>query len=110
LVARPTRIDLQFESSQLEEHEIMKKSVTTDKTISSEEFDKLADSGSEKIDQYLDWESATRPGLKTIRFNVDVPAHFLEKLDREAQIRGLTRQALVKSWLYRAWQTEGTKV
>jgi hypothetical protein len=31
----------------------MKKSVTTDKTISSEEFDKLADSGSEKIDQYL---------------------------------------------------------
>jgi len=39
-----------------------------------------------------------------------VPAHFLEKLDREAQIRGLTRQALGKSWLYRAWQTEGTKV
>src|SRR5260370_41530890 len=84
----------QFDSSQLEEHEIMKKTVTTSKTISSEEFDKLADAGSDKIDQYLDWENATRPGLKSIRFNIDVPAHFLEKLDREAQVRGLTRQAL----------------
>ena len=44
-----------------------------------------------------------------MRFNIDVPAHFLEKLDREAEIRGLTRQALVKMWLYRAWQTEGSK-
>jgi hypothetical protein len=86
----------------------MKKTVT-EKAISAEEFDQLADSGSDEIDKYLDWENASRPGLKSMRFNIDVPAHFLEKLDREAEIRGLTRQALVKMWLYRAWQTEGSK-
>ena len=30
------------------------------KEITAEEFDQLADSGSEEIDQYLDWSKATR--------------------------------------------------
>jgi hypothetical protein len=41
-----------------------------------------------------------QPGLEPHRFNVEVPAHFVEKLDAAARIRGVTRQALVKMWLY----------
>ena len=77
----------------------MKKNSTT-KTISAEEFDRIADSGSDEIDQYLDWEKAERPGLEIKRTTLDLPAHLLEKLDREAALRGITRQSLVKVWLY----------
>lgn len=87
---------------------IMNKETTKTKSLTAEELDEKFDAG-EDISEYLDYSKASRPGLKTMRFNIDVPAHFLEKLDREAEIRGLTRQALVKMWLYRAWQTEGTK-
>jgi hypothetical protein len=34
------------------------------------------------------------------RVNVDFPEHMLAMLDREAEIRGINRQALIKSWLY----------
>jgi hypothetical protein len=74
------------------------------KTISSEEFDQLADSGSDKIDQYLDWENASRPDLEIKRTTLDLPAHVLEKLDREAALRGVTRQSLLKMWIYELLQ------
>ena len=47
-----------------------------------------------------------RPGLEPHRFNVEVPAHFIHKLDRAARIRGVTRQSLVKMWLYDRLQQE----
>jgi predicted DNA binding CopG/RHH family protein len=34
------------------------------------------------------------------RVNVDFPEHMLAMLDREAEIRGINRQALIKTWLY----------
>jgi metal-responsive CopG/Arc/MetJ family transcriptional regulator len=43
------------------------------------------------------------------RFNVDVPAHLLEKLDDAALLRGVTRQALVKTWLYDRLMQERSK-
>ena len=39
-----------------------------------------------------------QPRLK--RVNVDFPEHMLAMLDREAEIRGINRQALIKTWLY----------
>jgi hypothetical protein len=42
----------------------------------------------------------TERRLETKRVNIDLPAHFLDKLDHCAAIRGLTPQALIKSWLY----------
>jgi hypothetical protein len=72
----------------------------TAKTISTEEFDQLADSGSGRIDQYLDWKNASRPGLEIKRTTLDLPVHVLEKLDREAALRGVTRQSLLKMWIY----------
>ena|SRR5271165_85218 len=39
-----------------------------------------------------------QPALK--RVNVDFPEHMLAMLDREAELRGINRQALIKTWLY----------
>ncbi|PWT80580.1 MAG: CopG family transcriptional regulator [Acidobacteria bacterium] len=39
-----------------------------------------------------------QPRLK--RVNVDFPEHMLAMLDREAELRGINRQALIKTWLY----------
>jgi hypothetical protein len=73
--------------------------------ISAEEFDRKFDAG-EDISEYVDWSKARRPNLEPHRFNVEVPAHFIQKLDRAARIRGVTRQALVKMWLYDRLQQE----
>jgi hypothetical protein len=75
------------------------------KTISAEEFDRKFDAG-EDISEYVDWSKARRPNLEPHRFNVEVPAHFIQKLDRAARIRGVTRQSLVKMWLYDRLQQE----
>ena len=50
------------------------------KAISAEDFDRLIDEGDDRIDDYIDWSTARRPGL-------------------EAKRRGVTRQALIKMWL-----------
>jgi hypothetical protein len=44
--------------------------------------------------------TVSRPNLETERLNVDFPMHFLVKLDPEAELRGVSRQALIKTWLY----------
>jgi hypothetical protein len=69
------------------------------KTISAEEFDRLFEEGSDEIDQYVDWQSARRPGLELRRVNVDFPQWMIAGLDREAKRRGVTRQALIKMWI-----------
>jgi len=67
------------------------------KTLTGKEFDELAESGKD-ISDYLDWDNATRGDSK--RINIDMPSLFLAALDREAAHRGITRQSLIKSWLY----------
>jgi hypothetical protein len=64
------------------------------------EFDRRFDAGEDLEDLGIDLSKATRPGLEIKRVNIDLPAHFLAKLDHCAALRGLTRQALIKSWLY----------
>jgi hypothetical protein len=75
------------------------KSDAKPKTTNAEELDRLFDEGSDEIDQYLDWDSARRPGLEAKRVNVDFPQWMVAKLDREAKRRGVTRQALIKMWI-----------
>jgi hypothetical protein len=67
--------------------------------LTAEELDAKFDAG-EDITEHLDLSTVTRPGLEIKRINVDLPNHFLEKLDREATLRGITRQSLIKAWLY----------
>lgn len=69
------------------------------KATTADELDRLFDEGSDEIDQYLDWGSARRPGLEPKRVNVDFPRWMIDGLDREAKRRGITRQALIKTWL-----------
>ncbi|HEY0793270.1 MAG TPA: hypothetical protein VGD78_19555 [Chthoniobacterales bacterium] len=71
------------------------------------EFDRRFDEGEDVFDlAEIDAESIQRPGLESQRINLDLPRHFLQKLDREAEVRGLTRQSLIKNWLYERLQNE----
>ncbi len=75
--------------------------------LTAEEFDRRFDEGESVFDLGFKKTGWTRPGLAPKRFNVDVPAHMLEKLDNAAQLRGVTRQALAKTWLFDQLVQEG---
>lgn len=75
----------------------MTKSKST-KTISAAEFDRRFDDG-EDLSDYIDWSTARRPNLEPKRVNVDFPTWMVNGLDREARRLGITRQALIKTWI-----------
>ncbi|MDO8964134.1 MAG: CopG family transcriptional regulator [Coriobacteriia bacterium] len=64
-----------------------------------EEFDRLFDEGKTDMTPYLDMDSACRPGLNSRRVNVDFPPWVVDALDVEAKRIGITRQALIKTWI-----------
>ncbi len=66
----------------------------------AEELDRRFDAGEDLESLGFDLSKATRPGLETKRINIDLPTDFLEALDEEAARRGITRQSLIKVWLY----------
>jgi hypothetical protein len=66
--------------------------------IAPEELDRLVDEGKEDVLQYFDLDNLRRGDSK--RINLDLPIRFLAALDREAGLRGVTRQSLIKVWLY----------
>jgi hypothetical protein len=81
------------------------------KAKTAEEFDRRFDDGEDIFDlTEVEAESIQRPGLESQRINLDLPLHFLEKLDRAAELRGLTRQSLIKNWLYDRLQNERGRV
>lgn len=68
------------------------------KRISATELDKKFDDG-EDMSEYFDWSTARRPNLEPKRVNVDFPTWMVDGLDREARRLGITRQALIKTWI-----------
>ncbi|MFH1066761.1 MAG: hypothetical protein V1746_02520 [bacterium] len=68
------------------------------KRVTGEEFDRMFDEGAD-ISAYIDWKKATRPGLQPDRVNVDLPRWTIDALDREAERVGVSRQAIIKTWL-----------
>lgn len=70
----------------------------SEKWATAEELDRMFDDG-EDISEYLDLSSVRRPGLEAKRVNVDFPQHVVDKLDRIARLRGVSRQALIKVWI-----------
>lgn len=62
------------------------------------EFDKKFDDG-EDITNYLDLKNIARPNLEQKRVNVDFPVWMVERIDKEANRIGITRQSLIKLWL-----------
>lgn len=54
---------------------------------------------SEDVSAAVDWSKARRPNVDTRRVNVDFPAWMVSGLDAEARRLGITRQALIKTWI-----------
>ena len=67
--------------------------------MKAEEFDKIFDENKEDIIEYLDLSKARRPNLEPKRINIDFPTWMVKKLDEEAQHIGVSRQAIIKTWL-----------
>jgi len=66
--------------------------------MKAKEFDKLFDNG-EDVTEYLELSKAERPNLKMKRVNVDFPQWMIESLDHEAKRIGVSRQAIIKTWI-----------
>jgi len=69
----------------------MKKKKSTVATT-ADNLEKRFDDGEEVLD-YFDTGNAIR------RLSLDIPTWAIEKLDKEATRRGITRQALLKNWI-----------
>ena len=66
--------------------------------MKAREFDDAFDAGKD-VDSLVDWSKARRPNVETRRVNVDFPTWVVDSLDREARRLGVTRQALIKTWI-----------
>ena len=62
------------------------------------DFDEAFDA-EQSVDEAIDYSKAVRPNVITKRVNVDFPVWVVEKLDKEAQLLGVTRQSLIKIWI-----------
>lgn len=65
----------------------------------AEEFDKKFDDNQEDIIEHLDLSTLKRPNLEPKRVNIDFPAWMVKSLDEEARHIGVSRQAVIKTWL-----------
>ncbi|MBV9733145.1 MAG: CopG family transcriptional regulator [Verrucomicrobia bacterium] len=73
----------------------MTKTKTKAKAKSAEEFDRRFDAGEDAL-ELADFQ----PVKEFTRINVDLPREFVSQLDKAASVRGVTRQSLIKMWLY----------
>lgn len=67
--------------------------------MTAEEFDKKFDDNEEDIIQHFDVSKARRPNLEPKRINIDFPTWMVQSLDDEAKHIGVSRQAIIKTWL-----------
>ncbi|MEE4359197.1 MAG: hypothetical protein V2I97_22195 [Desulfococcaceae bacterium] len=66
--------------------------------MKAEKLDELFDAG-EDITPHLDLSTKDRPGHKHIRFYIDFPEWMTDCIDRQADMIGVTRQTLIRSWI-----------
>jgi hypothetical protein len=66
--------------------------------LTAEELDALHDAGGD-MTPYLDLSRSRRPGVEIKRINVDFPNWMIQKMDREAERLGVTRQSIIKVWI-----------
>jgi len=63
------------------------------------ELDAVFDENATDIIEHLDLDAARRPRRDAQRVNVDFPAWMVASLDAEATRLGITRQAVIKTWI-----------
>lgn len=54
---------------------------------------------SNDVNDYFDFDKASRPNRETRKVNVDMPEWMIEALDEEAGRLSVNRQAVIKFWL-----------
>jgi predicted HicB family RNase H-like nuclease len=83
-------------------------SIDGKRKITVDEFDRIADSGSDEIDQFIDWTKAKRGGARpgsgrkrrnAVRLDVRIRPELHEKLKLKAKQTGVTQVQLVESAL-----------
>ena len=67
--------------------------------MKAREFDAAFDDNEVDIVDQLDFTRARRPGRDVQRVNVDFPTWMVTSLDAEATRLGITRQAIIKTWI-----------
>ena len=67
--------------------------------MKAREFDAAFDDNEVDIVDQLDFGRARRPGRDVQRVNVDFPTWMVASLDAEATRLGITRQAIIKTWI-----------
>ena len=66
--------------------------------MSEEELAALVDSGAD-LSEYIDWSKPFRPGEESLPVQLTLPWNILLKVEREAQKRGMIREALMEAWI-----------
>lgn len=67
--------------------------------MKAHEFDEAFDAGDVDVLDAVEVDGARRPHREVRRVNVDFPVWMVESLDREAERLGITRQAVIKTWI-----------
>ena len=67
--------------------------------MKARDFDAACDDNQVDIIDQLDLNRARRPGREVQRVNVDFPTWMVSSLDAEASRLGITRQAVIKTWI-----------
>ena len=66
--------------------------------MKAKDIDKKFDDGEDVLD-YFDTDNSHRPNLEAKRVNIDFPSWVVNELDKEAKAIGISRQALIKTWI-----------
>ena len=67
--------------------------------MQARELDTAFDENTVDVIDHLDVNSARRPQREVQRVNVDFPVWMVSSLDAEAARLGITRQAVIKTWI-----------
>ena len=67
--------------------------------MKAKKFDEQFEKGGNVI-RCLDLSKARRPDQEQRRVNVDFPNWMIHSLDKEAEKLGVTRQSIIKVWIY----------
>jgi hypothetical protein len=67
--------------------------------MKARELDTAFDENIVDVIEHLDVNSARRPQREVQRVNVDFPVWMVSSLDAEAARLGITRQAVIKTWI-----------
>ncbi|MFP4008793.1 MAG: type II toxin-antitoxin system BrnA family antitoxin [Spirulinaceae cyanobacterium] len=72
--------------------------------MKAEELDKRFDEGEDILD-YFDLSTLKRPGLEQKSVDLNFPQWMMMRLDEEAKRLGISRQALIQTWIKERLET-----